>query len=388
EKDIHSGLIGPILICQKGTLSTSNRPVDTREFVLLFMVFDEEKSWYFDKHSKRTYSEKTSEVQKYHKFHAINGIIYHLQGLRMYKDELVRWHLLNMGGSKDIHVVHFHGQTFTEVPGHQLGVYPLLPGSFRTIEMTPPKAGMWLLDTEVGEYQQAGMQASFIIVEKECKLPMGLMNGLILDSQISASHHKNYWEPKLARLNNAGKYNAWSTDMEQSEIPWIQVDLQRQVLITGIQTQGAKQLMKSLYVKEFFMTYSKDKRKWITFIGNSTGGQKLFEGNSDAHGIKDNHIDPPIIARYIRVYPSDSYNRPTLRMELLGCEVEGCSLPLGMENGEIKNAQITASSYKKSWYNSWEPSLARLNQQGRINAWQAKVRSKQKKKLLSQSCCH
>ncbi|XP_053900286.1 coagulation factor V-like [Malaclemys terrapin pileata] len=377
EKDIHSGLIGPILICRKGTLSTSNRPVDTREFVLLFMVFDEEKSWYFNKHSKRTYTEKTSEVQKYHKFHAINGIIYHLQGLRMYKDELVRWHLLNMGGSKDIHVVHFHGQTFTEVPGHQLGVCPLLPGSFRTIEMTPPKAGMWLLDTEVGEYQQAGMQASFIVVEKECKLPMGLMNGLILDSQISASHHINYWEPKLARLNNAGKYNAWSTDMEQSEFPWIQVDLQRQVLITGIQTQGAKQLMKSLYVKEFFMTYSKDKRKWITFIGNSTGGQKLFEGNSDAHGIKDNHIDPPIIARYIRVYPTDSYNRPTLRMELLGCEVKGCSLPLGMENGEIKNAQIRASSCKKSWYNSWEPSLARLNQQGRINAWQAKSNNNQ-----------
>ncbi|TFJ97096.1 Coagulation factor V [Platysternon megacephalum] len=319
EKDIHSGLIGPILICQKGTLSTSNRPVDTREFVLLFMVFDEEKSWYFDKHSKRTYTEKTSEVQKYHKFH----------------------------------------------------------GSFRTIEMTPPKAGMWLLDTEVGEYQQAGMQASFIVVEKECKLPMGLMNGLILDSQISASRHINYWEPKLARLNNAGKYNAWSTDMERGEFPWIQVDLQRQVLITGIQTQGAKQLLTSLYVKEFFMTYSKDKRKWITFIGNSTGGQKLFEGNSDAHGIKDNHIDPPIIARYIRVYPTDSYNRPTLRMELLGCEVEGCSLPLGMENGEIKNAQITASSYKKSWYNSWAPSLARLNQQGRINAWQAKSNNNQ-----------
>ncbi|KAM7180046.1 coagulation factor V-like isoform 2-T2 [Macrochelys suwanniensis] len=377
EKDIHSGLIGPILICQKGVLSTSNRPVETREFVLLFMVFDEKKSWYFDKHSKRTYTEKTSEVQKYHKFHAINGIIYHLQGLRMYKDELVRWHLLNMGGSEDIHVVHFHGQTFTEVPGHQLGVYPLLPGSFRTIEMTPPKAGMWLLDTEVGEYQQAGMQASFIVVEKECKLPMGLMNGLILDSQISASHHINYWEPKLARLNNAGKYNAWSTDMERGEFPWIQVDLQREVLITGIQTQGAKQLMKSLYVKEFFLTYSKDKRKWITFIGNSTGGEKLFEGNSDAHGIKDNHIDPPVIARYIRVYPTDSYNRPTLRMELLGCEVKGCSLPLGMENGEIKNAQITASSYKKSWYNSWESSLARLNQQGRTNAWQAKSNNNQ-----------
>uniref|UniRef100_A0A8C8RC81 Coagulation factor V n=1 Tax=Pelusios castaneus TaxID=367368 RepID=A0A8C8RC81_9SAUR len=380
EKDIHSGLIGPILICQKGTLSAiSSRPVDTREFVLLFMVFDEEKSWYFDKHSKRTCNEKTSEEQKCYKFHAINGIIYHLQGLRMYKDELVRWHLLNMGGSKDIHVVHFHGQTFTEygVHRHQLGVFPLLPGSFRTIEMTPPKAGMWLLDTEVGEYQQAGMQASFLVVEKECKLPMGLMNGLVLDSQISASRHTSYWEPKLARLGNTGTYNAWSTDMEQGEFPWIQVDLQRQVLITGIQTQGAKQLLKSLYVKKFFVTYSKDKRKWITFRGNSTGEQKLFEGNSDAHGIKENRIDPPIIARYIKVYPTDSYSRPTLRMELLGCEVEGCSMPLGMENGEIKNAQITAASYKKSWFNAWEPALARLNLNGRTNAWQAKSNNNQ-----------
>lgn len=48
----------------------------------------------------------------------------------MYKDEMVHWHLLNTGGPKDIHVVHFHGQTFTEqgMENQQLGVYPLLPG--------------------------------------------------------------------------------------------------------------------------------------------------------------------------------------------------------------------------------------------------------------------
>uniref|UniRef100_A0A8B9F341 F5/8 type C domain-containing protein n=1 Tax=Amazona collaria TaxID=241587 RepID=A0A8B9F341_9PSIT len=91
--------------------------------------------------------------------------------------------------------------------------------------------------------------------------------------------------------------------------------------------------------------------------------------NSDAYGVKENIIDPPIIARYIRVYPTEAYNRPTLRMEFLGC----CSLPLGMENREIKNTQITASSVKTSWFNTWDPSLARLNQEGKINAWRAKV---------------
>jgi len=33
----------------------------------------------------------------------------------------------------------------------------------------------------------------------------------------------DYWEPKLARLNYSGTYNAWSTTMETEELPWIQV---------------------------------------------------------------------------------------------------------------------------------------------------------------------
>lgn len=99
-----------------------------------------------------------------------------------------------------------------------------------------------------------------------------------------------------------------------------------------------------------------------------------FAGNSDASTIKENRFDPPIVARYIRIHPTKSYNRPTLRLELLGCEVNGCSTPLGLEDGRIQNKQITASSFKKSWWGSyWEPSLARLNAQGRVNAWQAKA---------------
>uniref|UniRef100_G1NNF4 Coagulation factor V n=1 Tax=Meleagris gallopavo TaxID=9103 RepID=G1NNF4_MELGA len=377
EKDTHSGLIGPILICEKGTFSApENNGTNTRDFFLLFMVFDEEKSWYFDKRSRKPCTEKTREMQQCHKFYAINGITYNLQGLRMYEGELVRWHLLNMGVPKDIHVVHFHGQTFTEqleLMKFQHGTYTLLPGSFQTVEMKPQRPGWWLLDTEVGEYQQAGMQASFLVLEKECKIPMGMASGVILDSQINASHHIDYWEPKLARLNNSGTYNAWSTAMT-NDLPWIQVDFQRQVLLTGIQTQGARHFLKSFYVQKFFIVYSRDKRKWNTFRGDSS---PIFEGNSDAYSIKENVIDPPIIARYIRVYPTQAYNEPTLRMELLGCEVDGCSLPLGMESGKIKNTQITASSVKTSWFSTWEPSLARLNQKGKINAWRAKSNNNQ-----------
>uniref|UniRef100_A0A670II82 F5/8 type C domain-containing protein n=1 Tax=Podarcis muralis TaxID=64176 RepID=A0A670II82_PODMU len=266
EKDIHSGLIGPVLICQKGMLDKYSKPKDMREFVLLFMVFDEEKSWYFNKYKRKTHAERISGAKRHHKFPAINGVSYHLQGLRMFKDEKVHWHLINMGGPKDIHVVNFHGQTFTEQgrEDHRLGVYPLLPG---------------------------------------CKLPMGLASGIIKDSQISAS-------------NYIGKLN--------------------------------------FKVKEF---------KSLS--------------NSDAHGIKENLIDPPLVARYIRVYPTKFYNRPTLRMELLGCDTEDCFMPLGIESAAIKNVQITASSYKKTWLGSWEPSLARLNLKGKMNAWQAKSNNNQ-----------
>ncbi|XP_077198129.1 coagulation factor V [Paroedura picta] len=372
-KDIQSGLIGPILICKKGMLDKFNKPTDMREFILLFMVFDEKKSWYFNKQAKRKCADRTADAESCHTYPAINGIQYQLPGLRMYEDEMVHWHLLNAGGPKDIHVVHFHGQTFREqgMEKHQLGVYPLLPGSFCTVQMNPSKAGVWLLDTEVGEYQQAGIQTPFLVIDKGCRLPLGLTSGIIQDSQISASDHKLYWEPKLARLDNTGKYNAWSTEMKENG-SWIQVDLQKEVLITGIQTQGAKQLTNHLYTKEYFVMYSKNGRKWIPFRGNSTGTQKFFEGNSDGTGMKENHIDPPIIARYFRVYPTACYNRPTLRMELLGCEIEGCSMPLGLENGSIKDMQVTASSYKKNWLRSWEPSLARLNRKGRTNAWQPK----------------
>ncbi|XP_032771504.1 coagulation factor V isoform X2 [Rattus rattus] len=379
ERDIHSGLIGPLLICRKGTLDrASNLPLDMREFVLLFMVFDEKKSWYYEK-SKGSWRIESPEAKNSHEFYAINGMIYNLPGLRMYEQEWVRLYLLNMGGPQDIHVVHFHGQILLDnrTKQHHLGVWPLLPGSFKTLEMKASKPGWWLLDTAVGENQIAGMQTPFLVIDKECKMPMGLSTGAISDSQIKASEYLTYWEPRLARLNNGGSYNAWSIEKSALDFPikpWIQVDMQKEVVVTGIQTQGAKYYLKSYFTTEFQVAYSSDRTNWQIFRGNSMKSVMSFAGNSDASTIKENRFDPPIVARYIRIHPTKSYNRPTLRLELLGCEVNGCSTPLGLEDGRIQNKQITASSFKKSWWGSyWEPSLARLNAQGRVNAWQAKA---------------
>uniref|UniRef100_A0A671T781 ferroxidase n=1 Tax=Sinocyclocheilus anshuiensis TaxID=1608454 RepID=A0A671T781_9TELE len=370
ERDINSGLIGPLLVCRKGTLD--KKPLDRREFVLLFMTFDENKSWYYEENRERIERKNKRAVMDPNfknnlKFDAINGIIYSLKGLRMYTNQLAKWHLINMGSPKDLHSVHFHGQTFInkELKDHRQGVYPLLPGGFATLEMLPSKPGLWQLESEVGLSQQRGMQTLFLVLDNVCDHPLGLISGTVNDEHISASDSRGQWYPHLARLHNTGKYNAWSTTKTGQHI---QVDFQRPVVISKVATQGAKQLLKHHFVLNYTISYSTDKKKWTFYKGDS---DTTFEGNSEAYDTKENIFFPPLIGRYVRLYPLHFYSYPTVRLEYYGCELDGCSVPLGIESGLIKDAQITASSVASSWYSGqWHPWYARLNKYGTANAWQ------------------
>ncbi|KAM8753082.1 coagulation factor VIII isoform 2-T3 [Rhynchonycteris naso] len=144
------------------------------------------------------------------------------------------------------------------------------------------------------------------------------------------------------------------------------------MIIHSIMTQGARQKFSSLYISQFIIMYSLDGKKWQSYRGNSTGTLMVFFGNVDSSGIKHNIFNPPIIARYIRLHPTHYSIRSTLRMELMGCDINSCSIPLGMENKEISDAQITASSYLNNKFATWSPSQARLHLQGRTNAWRPK----------------
>uniref|UniRef100_A0A8C1KC99 ferroxidase n=1 Tax=Cyprinus carpio TaxID=7962 RepID=A0A8C1KC99_CYPCA len=372
ERDINSGLIGPLLVCRKGTLD--KKPLDRREFILLFMTFDENKSWYYEENRERIERKNKRAIMNPNflnnlKFDAINGIIYSLKGLRMYTNQLAKWHLINMGSPKDLHSVHFHGQTFINKVSHHLG-------GFATLEMLPSKPGLWQLESEVGLSQQRGMQTLFLVLNNVCDHPLGLISGTVKDERITASDSRGQWYPHLARLHNTGKYNAWSTEKTGQHI---QVDFQRPVAISKVATQGAKQFLKHNFVLNYTISYSIDKKKWTFYKGDSA---TTFEGNSDAFGTKENIFFPPFIGRYVRLHPLQSYNDPAVRLEYYGCELDGCSLPLGMESGLIKDTQITASSVASSLY-QWHPWYARLNKNGTVNAWQPwiQVDLKDKKKI-------
>ncbi|XP_049762055.1 lactadherin isoform X3 [Elephas maximus indicus] len=168
--------------------------------------------------------------------------------------------------------------------------------------------------------------------ETRCSMPLGMEGGAIADSQISASSvylgfmGMQRWAPELARLHRTGIVNAW-TASNYDKSPWIQV----------------------------------------------------FVGNVNNNGQKTNLFDSPLETQYVRLVPVVCHRACTVRFELLGCELNaGCSEPLGLKDNTIPDKQITASSMFKSWglnAFSWHPSYARLDKQGKFNAWTAQSNS-------------
>ncbi|XP_054452994.1 coagulation factor VIII [Anoplopoma fimbria] len=376
EKDLHSGLIGPLVICKSGILRTrQNTQPNVQEFALLFHTFDETKSWYMEENLRRHCAppcQANTEDPWYHisnKFAAINGYVAEtLPGLLVAQYQLVRWHLLNVGSDGEYHVVQFHGLPFTvhTQKEHRMGVYNLFPGLFGTVEMRPPTVGTWLVECTIGDYQLAGMRAKLLVYNPRCVLPLGMKSGRIQDSQITASDHIDKWEPRLGRLDQSGYINAW---MGKNKMSWIQVDLQRPTLLHGVQTQGVRSRLRDNYITIFHISYSLDQETWTTYRGNTSKQNKVFYGNKDASTVKNNPFSPPFLARYVRIQPLNFVQKLALRLELLGCDLNSCSLPLGLQKRLIPDASFSASSFHSSLLRSWSPDLARLHQEGAANAW-------------------
>ena len=130
-KDVESGLVGVILISRKGAAGPTGRPTDVdREFVTLFMIVDENTSWYLQ-HNIDTFTGDPKGVNKleispsdhlgnYNLFGSgfafsnfrstINGLMYaNLPMMTMKKGERVRWYVVSIGEGVNLHTPHWHG---------------------------------------------------------------------------------------------------------------------------------------------------------------------------------------------------------------------------------------------------------------------------------------
>ncbi|MBN3306769.1 HPHL1 protein, partial [Amia calva] len=174
-KDTFSGLIGPLIICRRGILNSKRQRVDIdREFSLLFLVFDENQSWYLDDNIKTylpmnmemNHAEMDEDFMESNKMHAINGKMFgNLHGLTMIEGEKTAWYLLGMGNEMDIHTVHLHGETFIYKTdrSHRADVYDVFPGTFQAVELTAENPGTWLLHCHIDDHIRSGMETTYTI---------------------------------------------------------------------------------------------------------------------------------------------------------------------------------------------------------------------------------
>ncbi|KAM3834220.1 ceruloplasmin [Vipera latastei] len=174
-KDLHSGLIGTLVVCRKEVFPVIPHP-KILQFALLFLVFDENESWYLDENIK-LHSANPGDVNKEdeefiesNKMHAINGRLFgNLHGLTMHVGDKVNWYLLGMGNEVDMHTAHFHGHSFDYKYNRtfRADVYDLFPGTFQTVEMWPKYPGTWLLHCHVTDHIHAGMETTYSVLPNE-----------------------------------------------------------------------------------------------------------------------------------------------------------------------------------------------------------------------------
>jgi FtsP/CotA-like multicopper oxidase with cupredoxin domain len=167
-----------MIITARGRTRPDGTPTDVdREFVTLFNIFDENRSWFFDVNLK-TYLGPTNRVDtndllfiESNMKHTINGLIFaNVPMMTMKQGERVRWYLLGMGSELDLHTAHWHGNTVL-CRGYRTDVVELLPASMKVADMVADNPGIWMYHCHVNDHMLEGMSARYQ-VQAEKRVPV------------------------------------------------------------------------------------------------------------------------------------------------------------------------------------------------------------------------
>ncbi|KAJ4925504.1 hypothetical protein JOQ06_018234 [Pogonophryne albipinna] len=203
------------------------------------------------------------------------------------------------------------------------------------------------------------------ISEYPCSGMLGMVSGLITDSQITASSHTDRsWVPENARLLTSRTGWTLLPQPQPFTSEWLQVDLGDEKLVKGMIIQGGKHRENKVFMKRFRIGYSNNGSDWRMVLDGSGNKPKLasslpsperfpaskvhqalfraghllfflatyqahaalpliFEGNSN-YDTPELRTVEALTTRFIRIYPERATPAGMgLRLELLGCEIEG-----------------------------------------------------------------
>ncbi|KAF6384558.1 ceruloplasmin [Rhinolophus ferrumequinum] len=189
-RDIASGLIGPLIICKKGSLDKEKEKNIDQEFVVMFSVVDENFSWYLDDNIK-TYCSEPEKVdpddedfQESNRMYSVNGYAFgSLPGLSMCAEDRVKWYLFGMGNEVDVHAAFFHGQTLTN-KNYRVDTINLFPATLLDAFMVAQNPGEWMLSCQNLNHLKAGLQAFFQV--QDCHKPSS-------EDDIRGKHVRHYY---------------------------------------------------------------------------------------------------------------------------------------------------------------------------------------------------
>jgi manganese oxidase len=168
--DIYAGLIGAIIVTRTGRANPDGTPKDVdREFVTLFMIFDENMSPYLDANiqkftgSPKGVNKANEDFKESNKKHAINGLLFgNLDGLTMRRGERVRWYVMSLGNENDIHTPHWHGNTVLR-DGSRIDTVEVFPATTEVVDMRPDNVGTWLFHCHVTDHMAGGMTTRYTV---------------------------------------------------------------------------------------------------------------------------------------------------------------------------------------------------------------------------------
>eukprot|EP00042_Codosiga_hollandica_P059247 m.908496 g.908496 ORF g.908496 m.908496 type:complete len:2276 (+) comp60102_c0_seq5:98-6925(+) len=185
----------------------------------------------------------------------------------------------------------------------------------------------------------------------------GLRSGLLPDSHLTASSSLDhdhsasfarlegpkFWLPEVTISSDSDD----QTLTEQEQTDYLQIDLQELKLVTAIQTQGSGSGRlkdgQTGWVTRYAVDFSLNNVDWFSYTYN--GKPVDFEGNHDGETAVSRILPTnsyPLVARYLRIWPTAWSVQPALRAEIV---CQPCGQELGLSDAaRVPASRLTASS--------------------------------------------
>uniref|UniRef100_UPI00358E0450 neuropilin-2-like n=1 Tax=Myxine glutinosa TaxID=7769 RepID=UPI00358E0450 len=191
-----------------------------------------------------------------------------------------------------------------------------------------------------------------------CSEPMGIISGQISNDSITASSTLgSFWAPSRARLLTG--VNGWAPANPHGPGQWLQVDIGRVRMVSGVIIQGADGIpthssvpgsgggggggggerkpenisgLSRTFVRKFLLKTSLNGEQWSDVVNDEDNKPKVFLGSSNMDRPELRRFTP-LSARFVRLYPERWASRGIgLRLELLGCDVPAVTTPVQTES--------------------------------------------------------